>query len=180
MTKSRVASSKVVCALTLCVVAASVFAPGGMAGAHPRGDAGLPVCRVGGVALGAGSGVIRFAASCVGKKTGSRIGLTLLREPARKSQKGLGLLEYSRRPLVSGPGRRGTHGRCELEIDGLDCHAAATGRIRIRGRILVAPHTECERRIVLKWIRPAVCNRRGECLANESFRVLASGRPRGC
>ena len=147
---------------------------------HGRDEVGAAGCTAGTVALGGSAGVIRFSVRCHAPATGTKVFFSLARYPGRRGSRKPGILKFSKRPGVSGPGRRGRLGTCVLRANALGCHAGATGPITITGRILVRSGRQCARRIELKTPLPPECNQRGECLTVARVRVLAKGRPRGC
>jgi hypothetical protein len=138
-----------------------------------------PRCTSGVVSLGAHPGAIDFAASCQASAWGGVVQFQILRYSARRPHSGPGIVKFSRRPRLRGPGAQGRYGACVFRRTVLGCHAHATGMVKIWGRMWVARGTRCSKRVLLETIRSVGCKKE-ECLGSLPIKILARGRPDGC
>ena len=145
-----------------------------------EGHAGrsIATCSSGDVSLGSQPGIINFSANCQAPHSGGVVRFDLIRYSVHDPRHP-GILKFSRRPHLTGPGVGGQYGACMLRQNVLGCHARANGRVRVSGKIWVPRARRCAKRIVLEVILPPQCNHE-ECLAAARVKVLAKGRPRGC
>lgn len=137
------------------------------------------MCTRGAVYLGSRPGVINFFADCHAPPSGGLVELVLFRFSVRDAHRRPGILKFSRKPSITGPGARGRDGICTLRNKVLGCRARVDGRVRVSGRIWVRKGSRCAKRVVLEVAKPPLCEH-GECLAVARVRVLANGRPGGC
>lgn len=154
--------------------------------AHRKGRTKPPTCTHADVTASSESGAIDFKVNCVTTSSGGEVGFSLGRYSLRGRRNKQGILALRRHPLIGGPGAASkSHGQCRRLApgswvkDGVRCSARGRGRIVISGRIWVKPRWRCSMGVSVIVAERARCGKEF-CLADEEFKVLAEGRPRGC
>lgn len=136
-------------------------------------------CYRGHVTLGASPGAIDFSATCRGGLPVEKVGFVVIRAVSSYEHAQMGILDFRRKPSVTGPGAIRKYGECQRLRGKLTCSAMARGPIRFSGRLFVNPEQQCSAIIGITATVHSADAGEGWSGPRE-IGILASGLPKGC